>query len=153
MSARPRRVVHRFFVVSAVVASLAVASCGEDLDGREDPDDIVEHEQVQLAGKTYESTSVTGFELVPETVIRLAFEDDTMAVSAGCNTMSAAWTDADGELVWAGPIASTLMACPPELAAQDEWLIELFSDGVEITDGDADLTLESGDVAIELDEQ
>ena len=40
-----------------------------------------------LDGTTYESTSVEGHDLVPGEPVRLVFEDDTMSVSAGCNTL------------------------------------------------------------------
>jgi heat shock protein HslJ len=108
---------------------------------------------VQLDGRTFASTSVTGYELQPGTTIHLSFDHGVLAASAGCNTMAADWTDDDEELAWEGTPATTVMGCTPELVAQDEWLAGLLTDGMAIEDGDADLTLESGDVTIELEAQ
>lgn len=118
--------------------------------GREDPDVVVDPVEVQLDGNTFTSTSVEGRELVPGTQIALAFDHGAMAAQAGCNTMRGEYTDEGGTLAWTGPVASTRMACPPDLTAQDEWLAGLLADGLDIADGDADLTLESGEIRIEL---
>jgi heat shock protein HslJ len=65
--------------------------------------------------------------------------------------MMGAWTDEDDQLAWDGEPAMTRKACPEELGAQDQWISDLLSDGMDISRGDADLTLESGDVTIEFD--
>ena len=44
-----------------------------------------------LDGTTYTSISVEGRELVSGTAIELSFEDDTMSVWAGCNSMFGAF--------------------------------------------------------------
>jgi heat shock protein HslJ len=140
--------------VGLALGLAASASSDAGGDGRDDPDTIVEDVQVQLAGRTFESTSVTGHELEPDTAVHLTFVDDVLAVTAGCNTMVGDWTDDDGELAWKGEPATTRMACSPELTAQDEWLSGLLTDGMTISDDDdADLTLESDDVTIELEAQ
>ena len=149
LKARARRVIPS--VAIGLLLGWSISACGDDQSG-EDPGTSAE-EPVELTGNTFELVSVEGHELVPDTVIELAFEDDSMAVSAGCNTMSAAWSSEGDEVVWTGPVASTLMACPDELAAQDEWLHELFAEGMALVDGDAVLTLESGDVVIGFDVQ
>ena len=67
--------------------------------------------------------------------------------------MSGPWTDEGGETVkWSGPAASTMMACEPALMDQDRWLGDLLTAGMDVVDGEADLTLRSGDVTISLDE-
>ncbi|MET0526057.1 MAG: META domain-containing protein [Nocardioides sp.] len=103
-----------------------------------------------LDGTTYESTSVEGHELVPGEPVRVAFEGDTMSVSAGCNTMFGADDVSDGMLAWSGEPASSLVGCEPELADQDAWLADLFTTGVEATLDGSTLTLTSGDVVMEL---
>lgn len=132
-------------------AAILLAACGEeDTDGRDDPTAIVEEVQVQLAGHTFEADSVTGHELVEGSTLSVAFEDGVMAVAAGCNTLFGAYVEDDGELRWRGEPASTLIGCPPELAEQDAWLTDLFTEGLRIEEGDADLVLESGSVRLEL---
>lgn len=139
--------------VGLALGLAASASSDAGGEGRDDPDTLVEDVQVQLDGRTFASTSVAGHELEPGTTIHLSFERGVLAASAGCNTMVGDWTDDDDELAWDGAPASTVMGCTPELVAQDEWLAGLLSDGMEIGGDDADLTLESGDVTIELESQ
>ena len=121
-----------------------LASCGaSDETSAEDLEDA-----------TFLSTAVSGRDLVPGSTIRVAFEGDAMAVSAGCNTMTGAWELADGTLAWTGEPAQTLMGCEPDLSEQDTWLLGLFTDGLAVSEtDDIDLVLESGDVRIELEEQ
>ena len=104
----------------------------------------------ELDGKTYTSTSVTGHDLVAGTQIELAFEAGVLAVSAGCNLMSAQYAVEDGSLRWTSPAASTMKACPEELMAQDAWLATLFTDGVAVTTDAATMTLTSDEATIEL---
>ena len=107
----------------------------------------------RVDGRTYVSASVEGHDLVAGSTITLTFEGEDLAARAGCNTMRGGWTDGDGEEVrWTSPPASTLMACEPALMDQDTWLAGLLTDGMDVVDGDADLTLTSGDVTIALDE-
>ena len=127
----------------AVVAMvlLGVAGCGSD-DSSGATDD--------LEGTTYVSTSVTGHDLVAGSTINLSFEGPRMQLSAGCNIMSAAYDVTDGTLAWTGEPAATMMACPDDLMAQDQWLIELFQDGVTATSDGSTLTLANDEVTIEL---
>lgn len=103
-----------------------------------------------LTDQTFDSTQVQGHDLVPGTTLRLGFEDGTMSVHGGCNTMSGPYDVADGRLAWTGDPASTLMGCPAALSEQDAWLGELFRDGVDAAlDGD-ELVLTAGTVVIRL---
>ena len=103
-----------------------------------------------LEGSTYVSTSVTGEDLVEGSTINLSFEGPRMQMSAGCNIISAAYDVTDGTLKWTGEPAATMMACPDDLMAQDQWLIELFQGGVTATSDGSTLTLANDDVTIEL---
>ena len=127
-------------VMMAVVA-LGVAGCGSDdssgaTDGNGPSSTSTSGSTVTVAdleGATYDSTSVTGYDLVQGSMINLSFEGARMQVSAGCNIMSAAFDVTDGTLAWTGEPASTMMACSDELTAQDQWLIGLFQDGMTAT--------------------
>jgi heat shock protein HslJ len=103
-----------------------------------------------LDGKTFVSTSVTGHKLVEGSTLRLVFEEGRLAVEAGCNTQSAAYTVDDSTLKWSGPPASTMMACPDPLAEQDLWLTDLFTAGAEMTVTEDGGTLTDGEVTIQL---
>ena len=89
--------------------------------------------------------------MVEGTEVALSFEDDSLSVSAGCNTMSAPYVYEDGKVTWtggagrdhddvrggphgAGRVAAR--ACSPRA-------MEVSND-----DGDADLVAEQFDVVI-----
>lgn len=98
----------------------------------------------------YTSTSVEGHDLVSGTEIELAFEDDVMSVSAGCNTLFGTYELTDSTLAWAGEPASTMIGCDQALSEQDQWLVEIFSAGLTAqTEGDT-LTLSGDGVTIVL---
>lgn len=136
-------------LVAGLVLVLAVAAtgCGDATtpasgDGTASGDD--------LEGRTYTSTEVRGFELVEGTLVTLSFAGGQLGASAGCNAMSGAARWHEGRLDVAGQLATTMIACPADLQAQDEWLAELLTsspsmslDGSTLTiGGDQGLTLE-----------
>jgi heat shock protein HslJ len=134
---------------------LGVAGCGsDDSSGATDDSSASASGSAvtadDLEGTTYVSTSVTGHDLVEGSTINLSFEGPRMQLSAGCNIMSAAYDVTDGTLAWTGEPAATMMACPDDLMAQDQWLIELFQDGVTATSDGSTLTLSNDEVTIEL---
>jgi heat shock protein HslJ len=133
---------------------LTVSGCGDDDSGDSGSDSTGTPVTAdQLEGMTYNSTSVTGQDMVADTTVKLAFEADTMSVNGGCNAMGGPYAVDSGKLAWSGEPHSTMMACSDELTAQDDWLRQAFSDGFEATsedDGNT-LTLTQGDVTIELD--
>ena len=142
--------------VMVALVFLGVAGCGSD-DSSEATDDSSTSASGSavtaddLEGTTYVSTSVTGHDLVEGSTINLSFEGPRMQLSAGCNIMSAAYdVTTDGTLAWTGEPAATMMACPDDLMAQDQWLIGLFQDGVTATSDGSTLTLANDEVTIEL---
>ncbi len=74
-----------------------------------------------LDGREFVSTQVDGYELVPDSVIRISFEDGSVSINAGCNTMFGAYT-VDGDVLSAPTLAMTEMACDPALMEQDTWI-------------------------------
>ena len=103
---------------------------------------------IAVDGHTYLSTDVVGQVLVPGSRITLSFKDGNLAASAGCNTMSGAYTITDGRLK-AGQMASTMMGCDPLLMQQDAWLSTYLSDVGIAQDGDT-LHLDDGKVQVTL---
>jgi heat shock protein HslJ len=134
--------------VLALTGSLALTACGDD-DSSDGGTSVAAED---LNGKTFASTSVSGHELVTDTVVTLSFEDGTVGANAGCNSLSGGFTIEGGALT-IGVLASTMMACDEALTAQDEWLSAFLSDDPAIgLDGDV-LTLEEGDVTVTLSAQ
>jgi heat shock protein HslJ len=108
----------------------------------------------EVDGRSYLSTGVTldGLDrpLVPGTVVRLGFADGAISANAGCNTMGGKVTFDGARMAIAGGLASTEMACPEELMAQDAWLAALLMAGADITVRDDRLTLVSAGTEIAM---
>lgn len=135
-------------VATAALAGIAAGCAGDgDDDSSTTP---TRAPAIELEGHSFTAVEVTGREIVAGTTVRLAFEDDTMSASAGCNTLFGAYVEDDGVLRWSGEPASTNMACVEPLEEQDSWLSALLLDGVTVEEGDADLTLVSDEIRIEL---
>ncbi len=134
----------------------ALVACGSESDGGSSaPETSPESagatlDPASLDGTTYTSTSVEGRELVSGSTIELSFEDDTMSVWAGCNSMFGAFEVTGTDLAWSTEPAATMMMCEPELIEQDQWLADLLTSGVTATADGGNLTLEGDDVTIEL---
>jgi heat shock protein HslJ len=124
----------------AVVAAIVV--------GCSSPGSSPSASPIAVDGHTYLSTDVVGQLLVPGSRITLSFKDRNLSASAGCNTMSGAYTIADGRLK-VGQMASTMMGCDPLLMRQDTWLSTYLSDVGIAQDGDT-LHLDDGTVQVTL---
>lgn len=84
----------------------------------------------QLDGRDLRSTGVTvdgrDRPLVPGTVVSLLLRDGRVAAAAGCNRMMGG-ARLDGGVLVVDQLATSLMACEPELMAQDDWVAELLT--------------------------
>jgi heat shock protein HslJ len=141
-------------VLGWVLIGALVVGCGDDSDdggggGGTEPSASDGAVETALAG-TFVTEALTGHQLVDGSKLSVAFEEGSMAVSAGCNTLFGAYVDDDG-LHWESEPASTLKACDPALEEQDAWLTTLFTEGVSIEERtDDELVLSAGDVRLEL---
>lgn len=105
-----------------------------------------------LDGHTYVSTGVNGHDLVAKSTVTLTFKDGNLSANAGCNTMSGAYTlSADGTL-GVGQMATTQMACPAPLMAQDKWLAAFLPGATVKVEGDT-LTLAKDKVTLTFVDQ
>jgi heat shock protein HslJ len=132
----------RSAVALLALAALPLAGCGDDDDGATAPT------IADLDGRTFVSTSVEGQTLVEGSQVSIAFEEGSISVQAGCNTLFGG-VELDGStLVTTGQLATTQMACDDALMAQDDWLAAMLTAGPEVTlEGDT-LTLATDDVTI-----
>jgi heat shock protein HslJ len=130
-----------------VASALAVAAaCGSDDDSSSSGAAPTADD---LAGSTFESTEVSGHDLVADSTITLAFEADTLSASAGCNTMNGGYTIEDGDLE-VSALAMTMMACEDSLMEQDTWLSEFLGSGPTIALDGETLTLSADDTTMTL---
>ena len=134
--------------------ALLLAACGDDGgdDVSTDGGGSSEVTFEDLVGKSFESTSVSGHELVAGSVVNLTFIEGRLSAMAGCNTQNGDATVEDGALV-VEQLASTMMACEDPLMAQDQWLAAFLEGDPEVALDGATLTLTAGDEVIELEEQ
>ena len=139
-------------VMSLCLAMLmTLAACGDDSSGSDAASDATPAPvtAADLAGRTFVSTTVTGFELIDGTEIRISFEEDHLSASAGCNTVGGAYT-VENDLLSVSEPSATLMACDPQLMSQDDQLIGFLTDDPAISLKDDVLTLAGAEVTVEM---
>lgn len=90
---------------------LAGACAGGEQEGSGSPPGL-------LAEGQYRSSSASTFELVEGTVVSLTRAGSDLSVSAGCNTLGAAF-ELEGDEIVVGGVQSTMMGCAEDLADQD----------------------------------
>jgi heat shock protein HslJ len=149
-----------------LLGALVLGACGDDdgdvstdTTGSGDPttttgdDPSLEGVAADLHGRSFVSQSVTedGVDrpLVADTEIRVDFEDDHIAASAGCNRWSARYTVEDQVLgtLMAG---TTEMGCDGPRHEQDEWLFGFLGSSPEIALEGDELTVTDGATVIRL---
>lgn len=143
--------------VAVLVAAATLAACGDedepttmarDDSGGGDSALVLD----DLDGRAFASVRVDGHRLVDGTRIQLGFDGAGLSADAGCNHLfGTAWL-ADGVLV-VSRIGGTEMACPDGRMEQDEWLVQFLGGGPTVELDGGTLTLTSGDVVVELEEQ
>jgi heat shock protein HslJ len=85
--------------------------------------------------------------------VTLGFGDDgSIAANAGCNSMSGPGS-IDGDVLVAGPLASTEMACRQAIMAQEQWWGTLLTGSPTLAADGRTVTLTSGDDVVTLQEQ
>lgn len=124
----------------ALLVSIGIATTASGSGSAAPPD---------LAGRTFVATETPGHELVAGSTLRIAFDEDQLSATAGCNTLFGAATWTHGVLE-APALASTMMACAPELMAQDAWIVDLLSSNPEISLDGATLTIGDADSGLVL---
>lgn len=154
--AQPRSARRRARALATLAAAALLAACGSDEgSGAAGPSgrEALRGDMALLEAATFVSTSVEGHELVPGTELRLSFDEDTLAVTGGCNTAFGAFTVEEGTLSWESGPATTMMACSDDEAAQDGWIADLLGAGVAATTDGGDLHLAAEDVTLVLERE
>ena len=104
-----------------------------------------------LRDRTFLSTAVEGYTLVPATRISLTFEGDAVAANAGCNNLSSTWA-LEGDVLVVADMVTTDMACEPStLMDQDIWLASVLSTRPTVTLAGPDLTLTAEGATVTFD--
>lgn len=141
-------------VALALLSAAALSACGNSADdtaaASTTPSVASPSPADALTGRTFLSTSVEGTTIPGGGPLEVAFpERNQIAMSAGCNRGIGS-VDLSGGTVRTGAIATTMMACPGELANADKWMTDVFAAAPTWTLSGDVLTLTSPGVTIAL---
>ena len=142
---------HRTLAIPSILVALLLAACtGAGATSTPQPSKAPPAAQARqgLEGRTFLSTAIDGRALVAGSRVRLAFAAGRIGASAGCNSMGGTYA-IDGDLLVAGQLATTEMACDPALMEQDQWLAGLLGGATIALQGDV-LTLAADGVRLTL---
>ncbi len=97
-----------------------------------------------LDGSTFTATGAQGIELDEKVPLTISFDENSLAVDAGCNSIGGEYEIEQGE-IRGTQLVSTLIGCPPPLGEIETETTGLLSDGATATlEGDT-LTLTGED--------
>lgn len=148
-------------LVLVLVLSVSLAACGSGSSGEAGGTSTTTRGSSSdgpttgdLAGHTFASREVTGRELADGATVVLAFDQHRLTVTGGCNTISGGYEVRDGTLRFTGAPASTEMACPDDARmAQDGWITELLTTGMQASLAGHELTLRTDGATLTLVER
>jgi heat shock protein HslJ len=132
------------------VGWLAIAALSWGCSGNSSEEDL------NLAGRSFVSESVEGYELVPGTKVNLQFGASALGANAGCNSLDFTYAIQGATLVMSG-WGSTAVGCDPARHAQDDWLqgfmlakpsVDLEEPRLVLATANAKITLVDREVAI-----
>jgi heat shock protein HslJ len=104
-----------------------------------------------LAGPVWSLSTLSDQDLVPDTSITARFTlDGKVSVSAGCNLYSGTFTNSGNSIQISSPLASTLMACSPEIMEQENSYLTILGEVRAFTVAGDQLTLSDGNNKILL---
>ncbi len=132
----------------AAITILAACTTSSSSSGSSSGSPVPSAGPAGLDGHTYVSTSVSGHDLVAGSTVTLTFQGGHLGANAGCNSLAGGYEVTNGKLS-VGQMASTMMACPDPLMAQDTWLAA-FLDGAAVTQSGDNLTLAKDGVTMQL---
>jgi heat shock protein HslJ len=132
-------------IVSLFLLMIVAAACGEDDSETASPDTTAPS---SLAG-TYLSTAVTGRDLVAGTQVSVTFDDGTISLNAGCNTLGGDYR-LDGNQLVADQLGGTEMGCDTARHDQDAWLASFFASKPAVSVAGDTLTLTGSDAVLTL---
>lgn len=140
MMSRPMTVA----VVAVMVVSIAFVGLLTGTGGaREDADGPVPVGSLDDISGTWVSGEDVGAPAPVVGSLRLTFADGFVLVDTGCNTGRAAASVLDSHLV-VEQVATTRMACPPPLAEQEAWVLEMVTNSPRMELSGPNLSLHWG---------
>ena len=120
--------------VAALVLVVAAFNTSGDLEGR-----TWVAEEIAIDGAPTP--------LVANTVVTATFEDGTVSGIASCNNYFGGY-EVDGDAIAFGPLGTTLMACIPEIFAQEVAYLAALDAADRFSVDGSTMTLYAGDTAV-----
>jgi heat shock protein HslJ len=113
--------------MAGVLAVVALSACAP----REESAMTTFAAQVDLNGTEWEAFDIAGSAPIEKTRPSIRFGEDGRVSGAGsCNRFMGSWTrSADGLRLTFGAMASTMMACDPQVMAQEDRYLRLIGGG------------------------
>lgn len=105
--------------------------------------------RAQLAGRSFVSESVEGWQLVTGTQVSVSFDSTHVNAQAGCNAFSGT-CEIEGGTLRVSMLGSTLLGCPDPRAAQDDWLAAFLLAGPTLALNDPRLLMTTADARVHL---
>jgi heat shock protein HslJ len=117
----------RQLIAAAALAALAAACAPREDAGMSRPTPA----PTDLAGTEWEAFDIAGSAPIERTRPSIRFGEDGRVSGAGsCNRFMGSWRrTADGLRLTFGPLASTMMACPEAIMAQEARYLSLLGEG------------------------
>jgi heat shock protein HslJ/uncharacterized lipoprotein YbaY len=122
----------------ALAVTVEGRPCADTMSGLPHPDTVtvmVDDERLEgcggdplalLQGGEWVAQAIDGQPLIADSRPTLAFADGRVAGSASCNRYTGGFT-LTGEGLAIGQVATTMMACPPELMAQEKLFLDVLA--------------------------
>ena len=129
-------------VLIIVLLGLLAAGCGGSEDS--DPAPVT---AAALEGSAFTAVEAEGFQLDQEGPLTISFEQGSVSVDAGCNSISGDY-EIENDAIRA-KLISTLMGCPPPLDEIERRITAMLSGGAGVR-LEGDTLILTGDDGVEL---
>ncbi|MEM8858204.1 MAG: META domain-containing protein [Chloroflexota bacterium] len=143
------------FTVSGLLLILVMIACTPTIEpgasGSDDSasGDIEENSETSALADTKWSLASLGISDMSSAGITLEFSEEAVSGSDGCNLYNSSYQIQEDKLIFEGPFASTMMACP-DMEMGDKYMAALATAGqFSIQDGRLSIQTEQGDLVFE----
>jgi len=109
---------------------------------------------ISLAGRTFFLVGSSGHKFPDNSKVRIDFTDTTLSFHCGCNTQTGAYRTEGGTLIVSVQgMATSLMACLPELEAQDSWMRDFLISKPTIAIDGNDLVIKNASASLSFQDR
>lgn len=125
-------------LVVLIIAVLGVTACGSSADD-------AEADSIDPSGREWVLVELDGEEVLPDVVVDMTITDDQVSGAGGCNRYMGTVDIEDSSITVASEVASTMMACPDEIMAQETAYLAALTSATGFTATEDELQLTNAD--------